>query len=176
MLTVQRSSLILVVLLAVTGCVTYRGHFGYTRTDLSRLHLGMHKEEIEAIVHEPIELRTIEDNALAIYEVDRGYIPPAEEEDLSPVWTVPFSLLLDAASFGTLGYCESKCQKGRLAVLFDSSSCLLEALEYPLSSQERGPCWQGDSRDHCVYVEHHPRPSTLSQPIPHQQLQRPLAE
>ena len=44
MLTVQRTSLIL-VLLTATGCVTYRGHFGYARTDLSRLHAGMHMEE-----------------------------------------------------------------------------------------------------------------------------------
>ena len=51
-----------------------------------------------------------------------------------------------------------------------------EALEYPLSSKGRGPCWQGDSRDHCIHLEHHPQPSMLSQSIPHHQPQRLLAK
>ncbi len=172
----MKKVLMIMVIVTFSGCAMYRAHYGVANTDLSELHPGMHGKDIEAIVDEPIEVSITGDSTIAFYTYDRGYIPPIEEHGYSPAWTIPSSLFLEVMSGGLAGAvmeeCQIACQKGKLAILYDSSSRLLEVLECTLTLDEIDHhCGVGKTQDHCIYVMGHPRASALPESIENTQLQ-----
>lgn len=145
------------------GCATYRGLVGFEATDLSDLKLEMSCAKVEELLGEPIKEVEFGGGVIAHYAVDRGYVPPAEEDDAIKL-AAPVALFVDVATLGAWGalieHDENECQLGELIIIYGSSCKVLGARVFSIGT--RSSAYQSNKRrDHCVYVMSHPRPETL---------------
>ncbi len=118
--------------LILPGCMTYQGLFGIEATDLSSLHPGMDRAEVEGVLGSPEETDQWYQGAKVHYDYDRGYISPAEETPGKKA-LAPFILTLEVMFpvMELYAVCTQVCQKGRLEVLYSKDSQLVAARVIP---------------------------------------------
>lgn len=138
--------------LLLTACATYRGWVGWAATDLSWMEVEMEREKVEDKLGKPIQPYITEQGFLAVYEYDRGWIPPSEEDPRKKA-LAPIFLVADVVTLGMMGFLSepqgAACQRGRLRVLYDKASKILAVKE----------CWEPPDKIDCD--SHRRRPSTL---------------
>jgi hypothetical protein len=146
----------------LAGCATYRGLAGFEATDLSNVRLGVSREEIEEDLGTPTEVVTRAEGQEARYDIDLGYIPPAEEDD-SKKLLAPVILFLEVMTGGLMTIpiemIGRACQEGKLVIRYSPEGNVLSATSYTLPVSEYIKNSKGAF--HCYYVKAHPRPSTL---------------
>ena len=140
--------------LILIGCATYRGLVGFEATDLSDFKLGMSQEEVEQNLGKPVNKSTNGDFIEAHYEVDRGYIPPAEKDD-SLKWGTPVILFVDLATLGLWGKIiedqQHECQLGEVVVIYDSHGKVFGAKVFSIAGNSRF-YMSHKTRRACVHV------------------------
>ena len=123
---------VIALCLVLPGCMTYQGVFGIEATDLSSLHPGMDRAEVEGVLGSPEETDQWQQGAKVHYDYDRGYISPAEESP-GTMALAPFILTLEVMFpvMELYAVCTQVCQKGRLEVLYSKGSQLVAARVIP---------------------------------------------
>jgi hypothetical protein len=141
-------------ILTQLGCATYRATVGWEATDLSWLHMGTKRKKVERKLGPPLEIGSSENGIFAVYNYDRGYVPPVEKDPKLKKW-LPVVAVSDVGTAGMLGALtaeQHQCQRGLLRVMYNEAGRTIAAKECP-------GIWGED----CGRVRASARPSTLDE-------------
>jgi len=113
----------------------------------------MEREKVEDRLGKPYQIYTIQKGLLAVYEYNRGYIPPAEKDPKGKL-AAPLFLFTELVTLGGLTYIMTEveyCQIGQLRIVYDTPGKILAAKECPGKTEGEG----------CGEMQSSRRPSTL---------------
>ena len=167
-----RLSVYLTLLICLQGCATYHHTFGYKAKDLSKLHAGMSRSEVDKYLGTPLNVNTENRFTTANYLFDRGWVSnlqKLENPQLHAVWAVPLMAFVDTATVGMMsvdwGDCRELCRMWRLEVIYDNKNKLVGAKESILEDWEVGKCLSGSYASECKKMRSSPINSTLPESL-----------
>lgn len=119
--------------LLATGCASKRAYMGHPATDLSFVGVGTTRADVDAALGEPERTESRGDALTAWYIYDRGYVGNLEETSamtkLAYAPVMAFGELVSLGLGGWITACAAPCQKGLLAVRYDSEARVVGAEE-----------------------------------------------
>lgn len=122
----------------LTGCASGRAYFGHKSTDLSAFSHAKDRVAVEDIVGLPERIESEEQGYTAFYIYNRGYVGRLEEQNVTTkIVYAPIMAWGELLTMGLLGasldHCQEACQKGLLAVHYDTSDRLVtyENVDFP---------------------------------------------
>ena len=161
------------VILMQSGCSAKSAYTGHAATNLSWLHFGLSRAEVEETLGPPEKVESLNDGAKSWHIYDRGFVGSLETESIGEkiAWT-PIMVWGELVSLGIVELmirCQVPCQKGLLEIVYDDSGHLLTTTEnfLPDNHPELNNCTTTAVRADvaiCQGVREKVRPSSVPQP------------
>ena len=118
----------------LTGCATKRSYLGHPSTDLSSLHAGAPRPDVDALLGSPAKEYDSEGIRKAWYLYDRGFVGTLENNSAGEkLFWAPIMAWGEMATVGLAGlmiHCQAPCQRGLLEVKYDRQGRLVFATEH----------------------------------------------